>query len=57
MWGDLRGGKKSVSELRGTPDTLTVTLQNPNIAYKRQQTFEARHAPPTSSTLTLRPKT
>jgi len=40
MWGDLRGGKKSVSELRGTPDTLTVTMANPNIAYKRQQTFE-----------------
>ena len=27
MWGDLRGGKKSVSELRGSPDELTVTLQ------------------------------
>jgi hypothetical protein len=27
MWGDLRGGKKSVSELRSSPDELTVTLQ------------------------------
>ncbi len=27
MWGDLRGGKKSVNELRGSPDELTVTLQ------------------------------
>ena len=27
MWGDLRGGKKSVGELRSSPDELTVTLQ------------------------------
>eukprot|EP00961_Rhodomonas_salina_P163950 2208036-Rhodomonas_salina.1 len=26
MWGDLRGGKKSVTELRGTPQELTITL-------------------------------
>jgi hypothetical protein len=40
MWGDLRGGKKSVFELRDTPEELTVTMQNPNIALKRKATFE-----------------
>lgn len=40
MWGDLRGGKKSVNELRGSPDELTVTLQNPNLSLKKQQSWE-----------------
>lgn len=40
MWGDLRGGKKSVAELRGTPAELTVTLANPNIALKRKEVYE-----------------
>jgi len=40
MWGDLRGGKKSVAELRGTPEELIITLQNPNLALKKQQTWE-----------------
>ncbi len=40
MWGDLRGGKKSVFELRDTPESLTVTMQNPNIAMKKKSTYE-----------------
>jgi hypothetical protein len=40
MWGDLRGGKKSVAELKGAPETLTITLSNPNLALKRQRTWE-----------------
>jgi len=40
MWGDLRGGKKSVSELRSAPQELTVTLANPNIAYKKKEIYE-----------------
>mmetsp|Transcript_63307 Transcript_63307/g.131707 ORF Transcript_63307/g.131707 Transcript_63307/m.131707 type:complete len:242 (-) Transcript_63307:144-869(-) len=40
MWGDLRGGKKSVAELRSTPQSLTITLQNPNLALKKQQSWE-----------------
>lgn len=37
-----RGGKKSVSELRSAPQELTVTLANPNIAYKRKEVYEKR---------------
>jgi hypothetical protein len=40
MWGDLKGGKKSVSELRGAPEALTITLSNPNLALKRQRSWE-----------------
>lgn len=40
MWGDLRGGKKSVGELKGVPQEITVTLSNPGLALKRQQSWE-----------------
>ncbi|KAJ1481950.1 hypothetical protein T484DRAFT_1953144 [Baffinella frigidus] len=40
MWGDLKGGKKSVSELRGAPEALTITLSNPGLALKRQRSWE-----------------
>jgi hypothetical protein len=31
-----------VSELRSAPQELTVTLANPNIAYKRKEVYEKR---------------
>lgn len=40
MWGDLRGGKKSIDELQKVPQEITVTLSNPGLALKRQQTWE-----------------
>lgn len=40
MWGDLRGGKKSVGELKSIPMEITVTLSNPGLALKRQQSWE-----------------
>jgi ferredoxin len=40
MWGDLRGGKKSIGELKGVPLEITVTLSNPGLALKRQQSWE-----------------
>lgn len=40
MWGDLRGGKKSIDELQKVPMEITVTLSNPGLALKRQQSWE-----------------
>ena len=40
MWGDLRGGKKSIGELKAVPMEITVTLSNPGLALKRQQSWE-----------------
>mmetsp|Transcript_65078 Transcript_65078/g.95295 ORF Transcript_65078/g.95295 Transcript_65078/m.95295 type:complete len:212 (+) Transcript_65078:132-767(+) len=40
MWGDLRGGKKSIGELQGPPMEITIILQNPSMALKRQRTWE-----------------
>lgn len=40
MWGDLRGGKKSLTELQGAPEEITITLSNPGLALKRQQSWE-----------------
>ena len=40
MWGDLRGGKKSIDELQKVPDAITITLSNPGLALKRQQSWE-----------------
>jgi len=40
MWGDLRGGKKSIGELQGPPTEVTIVLQNPTLALKRQRTWE-----------------
>jgi len=40
MWGDLRGGKKSLSELQSAPTDITITLSNPGLALKRQQSWE-----------------
>eukprot|EP00802_Teleaulax_amphioxeia_P028465 Tamp_30174.p1 GENE.Tamp_30174~~Tamp_30174.p1 ORF type:complete len:232 (-),score=43.31 Tamp_30174:48-743(-) len=40
MWGDLRGGKKSIGDLSGAPMEITIVLQNPTLALKRQRTWE-----------------